>query len=201
MRPSAICFSVASHWLKKKGANLAIISLSVVKQNQSKREITFDTQMKTALTKRTISFPILRNLELTFYQIKLFFIAKSKLLRPLGFPNRIRRNEPMILVSYSVKQVGPVTWNDTLAKGAEDWATYLANNNLFKHASNIVPGENLYRSGSPLPDEPCTEASQLFYGEIKDYDYNKPGFAMNTGHFTQVRLTLHERLGFVLNSS
>ena len=59
---------------------------------------------------------------------------------------------------------------------------------MFKHATNIVPGENLYRSGSAVPDEPCTEASQLFYGEVKNYDYNKPGFAMNTGHFTQVRL-------------
>ena len=79
-----------------------------------------------------------------------------------------------------------MTWDDTLTKGAESWANYLAQNNEFKHASNIQPGENLYLSGSPWPEEPCTAATQAFYGEIKDYDFNKPGFAMNTGHFTQV---------------
>lgn len=86
----------------------------------------------------------------------------------------------------SAHQVGNVTWNDKLAEGAEEWANYLADNNKFEHKKNIQPGENLYLSGSPLPTEPCTEATQLFYGEIKDYDFNKPGFALNTGHFTQV---------------
>jgi len=82
-------------------------------------------------------------------------------------------------------QVDGVTWNDTLAKGAEDWAKYLAENNLFKHASNIKPGENLYLS-SHIPTEPCTAATKAFYEEVKDYDFNKPGFSMQTGHFTQV---------------
>ena len=71
-----------------------------------------------------------------------------------------------------------MTWDDTLANGAQTWADYLAQNNSFKHASGIQPGENLYLSGSPLPEEPCTEATQLFYGEIKDYDFDKPGFSM-----------------------
>ena len=79
-----------------------------------------------------------------------------------------------------------MTWNNNLAKGAEDWAKYLAKNNLFKHASRIQAGENLYLSGKPVPKEPCTEATKLFYGEVKNYDFNKPGFSLNTGHFTQV---------------
>jgi len=36
------------------------------------------------------------------------------------------------------------------------------------------------------PDEPCTAATKAFYGEVKYYDFNKPGFSKNTGHFTQV---------------
>ena len=79
-----------------------------------------------------------------------------------------------------------MTWSDALASGAQSWAKYLAQNNLFKHASGLQVGENLYLSGSPLPEEPCTSATQAFYGEIKDYDFKKPGFSMDTGHFTQV---------------
>ena len=86
-----------------------------------------------------------------------------------------------------------MTWDDTLANGAQIWANYLAQNNLFKHASGIQPGENLYLFGSPLPEEPCTEATQLFYGEIKDYDFDKPGFSMSTGHFTQVHNKAHTK--------
>lgn len=88
---------------------------------------------------------------------------------------------------YRLKhQVEAVTWNETLAKGATEWATYLADNDKFEHAQNIIPGENLYLSGTPLPKESCTEATQLFYAEIKDYDFDKPGFSMATGHFTQL---------------
>ena len=78
-----------------------------------------------------------------------------------------------------------MTWDNNLAKGAEDWAKYLANNHLFKHASNIKAGENLFLSANK-PDEPCTAATKAFYGEVKNYDFNKPGFSRNTGHFTQV---------------
>lgn len=84
------------------------------------------------------------------------------------------------------QQVQNVTWNDTLAANAENWANYLATNNLFEHAKNIWEGENLYLSGSPLPTESCTEATQLFYREIDNYDFSKPGFSLKTGHFTQV---------------
>jgi len=83
-----------------------------------------------------------------------------------------------------------VTWSDELTRGAQSWADILAQNNTFKHAQGIGPGENLYLSGKPLPEEVCTEATTLFYEEIKKYDFNKPGFSRATGHFTQVNLFL-----------
>ena len=45
-----IGFSFASHWLRK-WPEFCNQSQSVVKQNQSKREITFDAKLKTALLK------------------------------------------------------------------------------------------------------------------------------------------------------
>ena len=93
---------------------------------------------------------------------------------------------------FCTEQVEAVVWDDAIAQHAATWATYLADNNLFQHATNLEAlgeGENLYRSGKPIPTEPCTEATKLFYDEVKDYDYNSPGFASNTGHFTQVRFS------------
>lgn len=82
-------------------------------------------------------------------------------------------------------QVGPLVWSDNLAQGAQSWADYLAENNLFQHAANSPVGENLYLS-SRKPMEPCTSATKAFYDEVKYYDYNNPGFSLRTGHFTQV---------------
>ena len=38
----------------------------------------------------------------------------------------------------------PLTWDDSLVKHAEEWALYLAENNLFKHARPSGEGENIY---------------------------------------------------------
>ena len=47
-------------------------------------------------------------------------------------------------------------------------------------------GENLAYVWEATPAAACKMSSYLWYDEIKDYNYAKPGFAMNTGHFTQV---------------
>lgn len=95
----------------------------------------------------------------------------------------------LLFITDKIK-VGPVTWSDELAKGAKSWADYLAENKTFEHAPNLRVGENLFLSGKPAPKELCTVATKLFYGEVKNYDFNKPGFSGKTGHFTQVKLLL-----------
>lgn len=95
---------------------------------------------------------------------------------------------------YPTTQVGPVSWDPSLAKDAAKWATYLAANNLFQHERNINQGENLYRDPKK-PTEPCTVATKLFYDEVKYYDFNKPGFSQKTGHFTQVVWKNSKRIG------
>ena len=41
---------------------------------------------------------------------------------------------------------GAMTWNDDVAKGAQEWANYLATLGKMEHASGTGLGENLYTS-------------------------------------------------------
>ena len=45
-------------------------------------------------------------------------------------------------------------------------------------------GQNIaYKSGAELSAQ---DAASQWYDEIKNYDFSQPGFASNTGHFTQM---------------
>ncbi|XP_063045309.1 Golgi-associated plant pathogenesis-related protein 1-like [Engraulis encrasicolus] len=86
----------------------------------------------------------------------------------------------------------PLTLTNELNKSAQEWADYLENINknntrmTLKH-SDSKNGENLYYySSSRAYSLTGKEAVQSWYNEIKDYDFSDPGFAGNTGHFTQV---------------
>jgi uncharacterized protein YkwD len=77
-----------------------------------------------------------------------------------------------------------LSWSPKLAQAAQTWANKLkANNCAFEHSGGNY-GENLAAgtTGYMGPEE----VVKMWYEEIKDYDFNNPGFAMNTGHFTQV---------------
>ena len=50
-------------------------------------------------------------------------------------------------------------------------------------------GENLARNFEADAAKACVAATKLWYDEIKDYDYENPGYntgGHTTGHFTQV---------------
>ena len=78
--------------------------------------------------------------------------------------------------------VGNLTWNWELAQFAADYAaSALDCNNLQLIHSGGPYGENLaagYEGGFRPVD--------VWYDEISLYDYDNPGFAEETGHFTQV---------------
>lgn len=81
--------------------------------------------------------------------------------------------------------VPPLMWDESLAQ----FALNHANTCVFAHTSGPY-GENL-AAGYPS----ATESIQAWYDEIKDYDYNNPGFAHGTGHFTQVVWKSTQKVG------
>ncbi len=94
----------------------------------------------------------------------------------LNAHNRLRRDHC----------ASPLTWSDEAAVIAQQWANQLKKENcaFYHNSDNKGHGENLawgttgrYLSGDFV---------QMWYDEIKDYNFNNPGFSMGTGHFTQV---------------
>lgn len=67
-----------------------------------------------------------------------------------------------------------VKWDKTLASYAQKWS----NKCQWKHSQGPY-GENL-AYGYPN----WTAVINGWYDEVKDYDYSKPGFSSDTGHFT-----------------
>nr|XP_021327299.1 ancylostoma secreted protein isoform X1 [Danio rerio] len=80
----------------------------------------------------------------------------------------------------------PLTFNKNLCRSAQQWAEHLLSTKTLAH-SNKGYGENLYYAWSSANKKLTgNEAVDSWYGEIKDYNFSRPGFSSKTGHFTQV---------------
>jgi len=84
--------------------------------------------------------------------------------------------------------VPPLQWSADLAASAQSWADHLAadRNCGLEHTANDKYGENLFAgSGRAFT---ALDASQAWYGEIKDYHYGVLTAAnfSKTGHYTQM---------------
>ncbi|XP_014791404.2 Golgi-associated plant pathogenesis-related protein 1 [Octopus bimaculoides] len=89
---------------------------------------------------------------------------------------------------YRAKHGVPdLTLAEDLCEMAQKWADYLASRNVPQHSDCKGVGENLANNwrydGGLLTGE---EATDIWYEEIKKYDFNDPTFRSGTGHFTQV---------------
>lgn len=90
-------------------------------------------------------------------------------------------------------QVGvpPLTWSDTLASDAQEWANYLSANGLFQHSENKNgQGENLWIG--PSGAFSFTQMIQNF-GDEQQYfiggtfpDVSSTGNWADVGHYTQI---------------
>ncbi len=84
----------------------------------------------------------------------------------------------------SLHGVPGLRWSRQLQNLAQNWANYLARTKSWKHRPRNRYGENIYwiRGASPR----SKNVVKSWYDEINYYNYNRPGFSMKTGHFTQV---------------
>lgn len=110
-----------------------------------------------------------------------------------------------LINSYRQKHVAdPVTWDTDLAQFSQSWAEYLVESGRFEHSTSLY-GENLamMRPGNnPNITQSVLNAIRLWYEEVANYNYSRPIFAMNTGHFTQLvwRGTRTVGIGYAMNA-
>ena len=80
---------------------------------------------------------------------------------------------------------GPLAWSPKLAQAAQSWADALkAQGCKFGHKPRNAYGENLAAGTSGTLDGQAV--ADMWYDEVKLYKFPDGGFAMNTGHFTQL---------------
>ena len=85
-------------------------------------------------------------------------------------------------------QVGvpPLTWSNTLASHAQDWAKYLSDNLLFQHSNVNGEGENLWIGASRSKSftqmiQTFGNEKQFYHGEVITQSNYK-----TFGHYTQM---------------
>ena len=122
----------------------------------------------------------------------LIFLVKADFLpRKLASLNltQIRNN---ILNRHNkyrkLHQVSNLVRSADLETIAQAYSKQLANSGVLQHSNNKYKGnymgENLYMTtGSSVTGN---DAVDLWYDEVKKYNFKKQGFSMETGHFTQL---------------
>ena len=89
-------------------------------------------------------------------------------------------------------QAPALKWSSALARDAEVWAKQIARVGRLRH-DNTSDGENVFMVFGRETDG--SNAVNSWYSEVKDYDFNKPGYQPKTGHCTQVVWKGSEELG------
>ncbi len=81
----------------------------------------------------------------------------------------------------------PLEWSDKAAAAAQKWVNKLAAEHVLKHGEHEGMGQNVAMSSSTLGcDLSGQQVTEMWYSEVKKYDFSNPKFASGTGHFTQV---------------
>lgn len=89
--------------------------------------------------------------------------------------------------AYRAKhQALPMTWDANIASTSQQWSYHLLSGGLFQHSDNSNYGENLAQLQGYGTDVMTLikKAIDLWYNEVKLYDFTKSEFSPSTGHFT-----------------
>jgi hypothetical protein len=110
---------------------------------------------------------------------------------PLPFQPPLTESQKIEITTYinqyrKVHQAPALIWDETITNYAQTWSNYLIANNLFQHSGSQLYGENLaYFKGYGSDTMTLIKLSiDLWYKEIAYYNFSKPGFSDETGHFT-----------------
>ena len=78
----------------------------------------------------------------------------------------------------------PLKWSAEAASKAEELVKEIAASGQLKHGKHEGMGQNIaYSMGKEFTG---ADAANMWYKEISNYNFKKPGFKGNTGHFTQL---------------
>jgi hypothetical protein len=110
---------------------------------------------------------------------------------PLPYQPSLTDEQKMEITEYinqyrKAHQSPNLIWDGAISNYAQTWANYLLVNNLFQHSGSQLYGENLaYFKGYGNDTMTLIKLSiDLWYKEIEYYNFSKPGFSSETGHFT-----------------
>jgi len=86
----------------------------------------------------------------------------------------------------AINQAPPLLWDDSIYLFSQNWSNYMLSSKLFKHSGISSYGENIaYFQGYGTDVITLIKKSiDLWYNEIANYDFTKPGYSDKTGHFT-----------------
>ncbi|GFO15810.1 Golgi-associated plant pathogenesis-related protein 1 [Plakobranchus ocellatus] len=98
------------------------------------------------------------------------------------------REESLIAHNHkrSLHGAPPMKLSSELNSIAQSYAEHLAKTGAFEHSARERrkgAGENLAAHSNPINGAAVVD---MWYNEIKDYDWSRPEFQPSTGHFTQV---------------
>jgi hypothetical protein len=110
---------------------------------------------------------------------------------PLPFQPSLTDGQKIEITGYinqyrKAHQAPDLVWDETISTYSQTWANYLVINNLFQHSGSQLYGENLaYFKGYGTDVMTLIKLSiDLWYKEIEYYNFSKPSFSSETGHFT-----------------
>ena len=127
----------------------------------------------------TFSFSVLR--------LQMFYLALLVIVCANAAPTNTQRVLDHINMYRTRHQAPPVSFDDTISAFSQSWSDHLASRNLLQHSTGSGYGENFAWFGWQVDGtEAAIRSIDMWYNEIKDYDFSKPGFGYTTGHFTQL---------------